>query len=141
GPGLSGALRPDPPAIFTSKGVNTSALYGYTQTLLDILKNQQPSHLAVAFDTETPTHRHRAYPEYKATRQAMPEDLIEALPHVRRMTEALRIPVLTCPGYEADDIIGALVHRAEAEGFTSYMVTPDKDFGQLIAPSTFLYKP
>jgi DNA polymerase-1 len=127
--------------ILTSKGVNTSALFGFTQTLLDILKNQQPTHLAVAFDTQAPTQRHVLYPEYKATRQAMPEDLIQALPHVRRMLEALRVPVIICDGFEADDIIGTLVRRARKEGFTSYMVTPDKDFGQLVDANTFFYKP
>src|SRR5918996_6465248 len=89
--------------IFTSKGVNTSALYGFTQTLLEILRNQQPTHIAVAFDTDAPTPPHAAYAEYKATRQAMPEDLSEALPHVRRLLDAFNIPVLTCDGYEADD--------------------------------------
>jgi DNA polymerase-1 len=127
--------------IFSSKGVNTSALYGFTQTLLEILKNQKPTHIAVAFDTDAPTHRHTEFAEYKATRQAMPEDLSQALPHVRRMIEAFRIPVLTCDGFEADDIIGTLVRRAEKQGFKSYMVTPDKDFGQLIDENTFLYKP
>src|SRR5215472_2065323 len=127
--------------IFTSKGLNSSALYGFTQTLLDILKNRQPTHIAVAFDTDAPTARHAAFPEYKATRQAMPEDLSEALPHVRRMLEAFHIPVLVCDGWEADDIIGTLVRRAEKEDFTSYMVTPDKDFGQLINEKVFLYKP
>src|SRR5262249_44710547 len=127
--------------ILTSKGVNTSALYGFTQTLLDILKKQQPTHLGVAFDTEAPTQRHVEFPDYKATRQAMPEDLSEALPHVRRMAEAFKIPVITCDGFEADDIIGTLVRRAEKEGFVSYMVTPDKDFGQLISEKVFLYKP
>jgi DNA polymerase-1 len=127
--------------IMTSKGVNTSALYGFTNTLLDILRNQQPTHIAVAFDTDAPTQRHVEYPEYKATRQAMPEDLSLALPHVSRMLEAFNIPVLTCDGFEADDIIGTLVRRAEKEGFESFMVTPDKDFGQLIDEHTFLYKP
>lgn len=127
--------------IFTSKGVNTSALYGFTQTLLEIIKNQQPTHLAVAFDTDAPTHRHVEFAQYKATRQAMPEDLSQALPHVRRMIEALRVPVLVCDGWEADDIIGTIVRRAEKQGFQSYMVTPDKDFGQLIDENTFLYKP
>src|SRR6516162_4329476 len=127
--------------ILTSKGVNTSALYGFTNTLLDILRNQQPTHIAVAFDTDAPTQRHVEYPEYKATRQAMPEDLSLALPHVTRMLEAFNIPVLTCDGFEADDIIGTLVRRAEKEGFESFMVTPDKDFGQLIDEHTFLYKP
>src|SRR6516164_943309 len=127
--------------IFTSKGVNTSALYGFTQTLLEILSKQQPTHIAVAFDTDAPTPRHTIFPEYKATRQAMPEDLAAALPHVRRMLEAFRVPILECDGYEADDIIGTVVRRAEKAGFKSYMVTPDKDFGQLIDENTFLYKP
>src|SRR5215468_3292981 len=127
--------------IFTSTGVNSSALYGFTQTLLEILKNQQPTHIAVAFDTDAPTHRHTDFAEYKATRQAMPEDLSQALPHVRRMIEAFRIPILICDGYEADDIIGTVVRRAEKAGFKSYMVTPDKDFGQLVDENTFLYKP
>ena len=127
--------------ILTSKGLNTSALYGFTQTLLDILKNQQPTHLAVAFDTEAPTQRHAEFAQYKANRQEMPEDLSAALPHVRRMVEALNIPALTCDGFEADDIIGTLVRRAQQEGFTSYMVTSDKDFGQLVTANTFIYKP
>jgi DNA polymerase-1 len=127
--------------IFSSKGLNTSAIYGVTQTLLDILKNQQPTHLAFAFDTDAPTQRHADFPEYKATRETMPEDLSVALPHVRRIIEAFHIPMLECDGFEADDIIGTLVRRAEAEGFTSYMVTSDKDFGQLITEHTFLYKP
>jgi len=127
--------------IFTSKGLNTSAIYGLTLTLLDILKNQQPTHLAVASDTATPTHRHREFAQYKATRESMPEDLSQALPHVRRLLEAFRIPMLICEGYEADDIIGTLVRRAERAGFDSYMVTPDKDFGQLIDTHTFIYKP
>jgi DNA polymerase I len=131
------ATRP----IITSKGVNTSALYGFTNTLLDIVKSGEPTHLAVAFDTQAPTQRHVDYPEYKAQREEMPEDLSAALPHVRRMIEAFNIPVLMCDGFEADDIIGTLVHRAEPEGFESYMVTPDKDFGQLVSEKTFIYKP
>jgi DNA polymerase-1 len=127
--------------IFNSKGVNTSALYGFTQTLLEILRNQQPTHIAVAFDTDAPTHRHTEFADYKATREAMPEELSQALPHVRRMLQAFNIPVLICDGFEADDIIGTLVRRAEKEGFQSYMVTPDKDFGQLVDENTFLYKP
>jgi DNA polymerase I len=116
-------------------------LYGFTQTLLEILKTQQPTHLAVAFDTETPTQRHLEYAEYKATREAMPEDLSVALPHLRRMLQAFRVLVLTCDGFEADDIIATLVRRAGREGFFSYMVTPDKDFGQLVTERTFLYRP
>src|SRR5215831_6385786 len=127
--------------IFTSRGMNTSALYGFTQTLLEILKNQQPTHIAVAFDTDAPTQRHAEFAEYKAKREAMPEDISQALPQVRRMLEAFRIRVLTCDGFEADDIIGTLARRAQAEGFQTFMVTPDKDFGQLISETTFLYKP
>ncbi|MDB6017600.1 MAG: polA [Pedosphaera sp.] len=127
--------------IFTSKGVNTSALYGFTQTLLDIIKTRQPSHLAVAFDTHAPTQRHIEFPAYKAQREEMPEDISLALPHVRRMIEAFHVPVIICDGYEADDIIGTLVRRAEKEDFETYMVTPDKDFGQLVSARTFIYKP
>jgi DNA polymerase-1 len=131
------AARP----ILNSQGVNTSALYGFTQTLLDIIRTQSPTHIAVAFDTAVPTQRHVEFPDYKANRQEMPEDLSAALPHVRRMIEAFNIQVLTCDGYEADDIIGTLVKLAEKQDFQSYMVTPDKDFGQLVSASTFLYKP
>ena len=98
--------------ILTSKGVNTSALYGFTQTLLDILNKQQPTHLAVAFDTQAPTQRHIEFPEYKAQREEMPEDLVLALPQVVRMLESFRVPVLKLDGYEADDLIGTLVSRA-----------------------------
>src|SRR5438105_5885070 len=126
--------------VFTASGVNTSALFGFTQSLLEILKNQQPTHIGVAFDTKAPTQRVRDFPEYKADRQTMPEDIAAALPQVRRMIEIFNIPVLTCDGFEADDIIGTLVRRAEAEGFKSYMVTMDKDFGQLVSEKTLLYK-
>jgi DNA polymerase-1 len=127
--------------ILTSQGLNTSALYGFTQTLLEILSKEQPTHIAVAFDTQAPTARHVAYPDYKATRQAMPEDLSAALPHVRRMIEAFNIPVLLADGFEADDIIGTLARRAEKAGFQTFMVTPDKDFGQLVDENTFIFKP
>ncbi|MDB6066024.1 MAG: polymerase [Pedosphaera sp.] len=131
------AARP----ILTSKGVNTSALYGFTQTMLDIIKSGEPTHIAVAFDTQAPTQRHVDFPAYKAQREAMPEDLSAALPHVRRMIEAFNIPVILCDGFEADDIIGTLVRTAEKQGFESYMVTPDKDFGQLVSERNFIYKP
>src|ERR1041384_7720625 len=106
--------------IFSSKGVNTSALYGFTQTLLDLLKNQQPTHLAVAFDTDAPTQRHTDYTDYKAQREVMPEELSQAMPHVLRMLEAFKVPALTCDGFEADDIIGTLVRHAEKQGFKTY---------------------
>jgi DNA polymerase I len=127
--------------IFNSKGVNTSALYGFASTLIDIINTQSPTHLAVAFDTSVPTARHIAFPAYKAQREAMPEELSAALPHIRRFLEAFRVPALSVDGYEADDIIGTLVHRAEAEDFDSWMVTPDKDFAQLVTPRTRIYKP
>jgi DNA polymerase-1 len=127
--------------VLTAKGVNTSALFGFTQTLLDILANQQPTHLAVAFDTEVPTERHREYPAYKIQREAMPEDIARALPQVRRLIDAFQIPAVVQDGYEADDLIGTLVRCAEPHGFESFMVTPDKDFSQLVSTRTFLYKP
>ena len=127
--------------IRTSQGLNTSALFGFTLALLDLLERDQPTHLAVAFDTSAPTQRHIDFPEYKAQREAMPEDLSVAIPNLFRLCELMRIPVLKLDGFEADDIIGTLVRRAEKEGFTSYMVTPDKDFSQLVDANTFLYKP
>ncbi len=127
--------------IRTSAGFNTSALFGFTSTLLDILQAGQPTHLAVALDTPAPTARHIAYPEYKAQREAMPEELAAALPHLHRWLDALNIPCLLLDGYEADDIIGTLVHQAEPAGFESFMVTSDKDFGQLVSEKTVLWKP
>ena len=128
--------------IMTSTGVNTSALYGFANTIIELLKNRQPTHLAVVFDTSAPTVRHVEYPAYKAQRQEMPEDLSIALPAIRRLCEALNVPILALDGYEADDIIGTLAKRAEAEGgMETYMVTPDKDFGQLVDERTFIYKP
>ncbi|MFH1572211.1 MAG: DNA polymerase I [Gemmatimonadota bacterium] len=125
----------------SSRGLNTSAPFVFANTLLDILSRQEPSHIAAVFDTPEPTRRHREYAEYKATREAMPEDLSAALPYVFRLCEAFRIPVLRVPGYEADDVIGTLAQRAEAEGYTTYLVTPDKDFAQLVSKRTLLYRP
>jgi DNA polymerase I len=127
--------------IRTSTGFNTSAIYGFVNTLLDIRQNWQPTHLAVAFDTHAPTPRHVEYPAYKAQREEMPEELGAAIPHVRRFIEAMNIRVLAIDGYEADDLIGTLARRAEKDGFDTYMVTPDKDFGQLVDEHTFLWKP
>ena len=127
--------------IFTSKGTNTSALFVFTNTLLDVLQNQRPTHIAVAFDTDAPTDRHRVFPDYKIQREAMPEDIAWAMPHVHRLLEAFLIAILTCDGYEADDIIGTLVRQAESQDFECYMVTPDKDFGQLVSEKAFIYKP
>ncbi|MCU0749771.1 MAG: DNA polymerase I [Akkermansiaceae bacterium] len=127
--------------IRNSKGVNTSALYGFINTLLAILEKEAPTHIGVAFDTSAPTPRHIRYPAYKAQRDEMPEELAAAIPHVKALCRAFHIPVLEIDGFEADDIIGTLVKRAEPAGFESFMVTPDKDFAQLLSPQTFMWKP
>jgi len=128
--------------IYTSKGVNSSALYGFTNTILTILDTEKPTHLAVAFDTRAPTPRHEIYPEYKANREEMPEDLAAALPSIKRLCKAFRIPILEIDGYEADDIIGTLASQADKEGgFNTFMVTPDKDFGQLVSEHCVMWKP
>lgn len=126
---------------FTSSGVNTSAVMGFTNTLLEILKKENPSHLAVVFDTEAPTERHTDFEAYKAHREAMPEDLAIALPYVKKVIEGFNIPVITSDGFEADDIIGTLAKQAEKEGFTVFCMTPDKDFAQLVSENIFVYKP
>ena len=127
--------------IRNSNGVNTSALHGFINTLLAILEKEQPSHIGVAFDTSAPTPRHLKFPAYKAQRAAMPEELAAAIPHIKRLCRAFHIPVLELEGFEADDIIGTLVKRAEPAGFDSFMVTPDKDFAQLISDKTHMWKP
>ncbi|HYF35087.1 MAG TPA: 5'-3' exonuclease H3TH domain-containing protein, partial [Prosthecobacter sp.] len=127
--------------IRTSDGLNTSALYGFANVLLDIIKNQTPTHLAVALDTSAPTPRHEMFPEYKAQRQEMPEDIAMAIPHIKRLLEAMNIPLLVRDGYEADDIMGILSKRADQEDFDTFLVTPDKDFGQLVSERTKIYKP
>lgn len=126
---------------FTSGGLNTSAILGFTNTLLEVLKKENPSHIAVVFDTEAPTERHTDFTEYKAHRQAMPEDLSIAIPYIIRLIEGFNIPALYSDGYEADDVIGTLAKKAEKEGFTVYCMTPDKDFGQLVSENIFIYKP
>ncbi|MEO7100483.1 MAG: DNA polymerase I [Luteolibacter sp.] len=127
--------------IRNSKGINTSALYGFINTLLFILEKENPTHIGVAFDTSAPTPRHILYPAYKAQRDAMPEELAAAIPHVKDLCRAFHIPVLEIDGYEADDIIGTLVKRAELDEFQSFMVTPDKDFAQLLSETTYMWKP
>lgn len=126
---------------FTSAGLNTSAIMGFTNTLLEVLKKENPSHMAVVFDTDAPTERHTDFTEYKAHRQAMPEDLSTAIPYIIRLIEGFNIPVIFSDGYEADDLIGTLAKKAEIEGFTVYCMTPDKDFGQLVSENIFIYKP
>ena len=128
--------------ITNSQGVNTSAIYGFTNTLLTIIEKEAPTHLAVAFDTSAPTSRHKTYPAYKAQREAMPEELASAIPEVKKLCKAFRIPVLELDGFEADDIIGTVARRAEETGkINTFMVTPDKDFAQLVAPRTTMWKP
>ncbi len=127
--------------IRNSKGVNTSALYGFTNTLLTILEKERPTHLGVAWDTSAPTPRHEKFPAYKAQRDEMPEELAAAIPNVKRLCQAFHLPLLEIDGYEADDLIGTLAKRAAAEGFETYMVTPDKDFAQLLGERTFMWKP
>ncbi|MDA7521250.1 DNA polymerase I, partial [Verrucomicrobia bacterium] len=127
--------------IRSSKGVNTSAVYGFLNVLLDLKENRKPTHLAVALDTSAPTERHKIFPDYKAQREAMPEELALAIPEIHRLCKAMNIPLISMDGFEADDIIGTLAREAETKGFTIYMVTPDKDFSQLVTPKTFLFKP
>ncbi len=124
-----------------SKGVNTSAILGFTNTLLEVLKKEKPSHIAVVFDTAKPTVRHVEFAEYKAHREEMPEDLSASIPYIIKIIEGFNIPVLYSDGYEADDVIGTLAKKAEQEGFTTYMMTPDKDYGQLVSEHIFIYKP
>ncbi len=125
----------------TTSGLNTSAVFGFANTLLDLIKKENPTHIAVVFDTAAPTERHTDYEDYKAHREAMPEDLSIAIPYVFRLIEGFNIPVITKDGYEADDIIGTLAKKAEKHGFDVYCMTPDKDFAQLVSEHIFIYKP
>lgn len=124
-----------------SKGLDTSAVLGLVNTLMDVQMKEQPSHWAICFDTSEPTERHIEYKEYKAQREAMPEGISSALPYIFKLLEALNIPIISKPGYEADDIIGTLAKKAEKEGFTTYMMTPDKDFAQLVSKNIYMYRP
>ncbi|NQW43462.1 MAG: DNA polymerase I [Bacteroidetes bacterium] len=125
----------------TSTGLNTSAVFGFANTLLEVLQKEKPTHIAVVFDTAAPTERHIEYEQYKAHREAMPEDLSISIPYVFRLIEGMNIPVITMDGYEADDIIGTLAKQAEKEDFMTYMMTPDKDFAQLVSDKIFIHKP
>ena len=126
---------------YNSKGINTSAIFGFTNSLLEILNKEKPTHIGVAFDTSHPTFRHERFPEYKANREEAPEDVRAAIPLTKKLLEALKIPVLEMPGYEADDIIGTIAHKAADHGFDVYMVTPDKDYAQLVTDKVYMYKP
>lgn len=125
----------------TSKGRNTNAQFGFTNTLIDLINNQQPTHMAVCFDTHAPTERHTDFADYKANRQETPEDIRAAVPDIRRIIEGFNIPVIAIDGYEADDVIGTLAKQAEKAGYEVFMVTPDKDYGQLVSEHIKVYKP
>jgi DNA polymerase I len=125
----------------TSKGKNTNAQFGFTNTLVDLINNQKPSHMAVCFDTHAPTERHTDFADYKANRQEAPEDLLLAIPDIKKIIEGFNIPVIEKDGFEADDVIGTLSRQAAAAGYDVYMVTPDKDYGQLVTDKIKIYKP
>jgi DNA polymerase-1 len=125
----------------TSKGRNTNAQFGFTNTIIELIKNQNPTHMAVCFDTHAQTERHTDFADYKANRQETPEDILSAVPDIKRIIEGLNIPVIAIDGYEADDVIGALAKKAEKEGYEVFMVTPDKDYGQLVSENIKIYKP
>jgi len=125
----------------SSKGLNTSAIFGFTNTLLEILNKEKPTHIAVVFDTPEATVRHTEFVEYKAQREEMPEDLRVCIPYIIQLIEGFNISIIKTPGFEADDAIGTLAKVAEQKGFTTYMMTPDKDYGQLVDENTFIYKP
>ena len=127
----------------TSTGMNTSAVFGFANTLLEVLAKEKPTHIGVAFDTPTPTFRHIQFEAYKAQRQAQPEDITIAIPYIKRLCAAMNIPMLIMPGYEADDVIGTIAKRAARghDDMEIYMMTPDKDYGQLVEERIFMYKP
>lgn len=125
----------------TSDGFNTSAIFGFVNTLEEVLRKERPTHLAVCFDPAGPTFRSEMFESYKGERPATPEDIKLSIPIIKSIIECYRIPILECAGFEADDVIGTMAHKASKEGFTTYMMTPDKDFGQLVSGNVFQYKP
>ena len=127
--------------LINSKGLNVSAMNGFTSTLWELLRKEKPTHIAVAFDLPGGTFRHEMYEPYKANREEQPEDIRLAIPYVKQIIEAFNIPVVAVPNYEADDVIGTLAKQAAREGFSVYMMTPDKDYAQLVEDQIFLYKP
>lgn len=124
-----------------SKGMNTSAIFGFVNTLQDVLKKENPTHIAVVFDPPGPTFRHEMFEQYKANRQATPEDIKLSVPYIKKIVEGFRIPVIEVAGFEADDVIGTLAKKGAKDGFEVYMMTPDKDYGQLVEDHVFIYKP
>ncbi|MDD4144513.1 MAG: DNA polymerase I [Prolixibacteraceae bacterium] len=126
---------------FNSKGINTSAMLGFTNTLVQLLESENPLYIGVVFDVSEPTFRHKMYKEYKANRETMPEDLQKSIPYIRKIIEAFNIPVIEKAGFEADDVIGTLAQKAREEGFQTFMMTPDKDYAQLVTENILMYKP
>lgn len=127
--------------MINSKGADTSILFGFTKYILELIDKEKPTHLAISFDPPGGTFRHEMYPEYKGTRSETPQLIIDSLEPLIELCGAMRIPVLMVKGYEADDVIGTVAKKAEKEGFTVFMVTPDKDYGQLVTDMIFQYKP
>lgn len=125
----------------TSRGRNTNAQFGFTNTLIDLISKEKPTHIAVAFDTNAPTERHSDFTDYKANREDTPEDILSAIPDIKKIIKGFNIPVVELDGYEADDIIGTLAKEAAGKDYTVFMVTPDKDYGQLVRDKVFIYKP
>ncbi|MEN9744896.1 MAG: polymerase, partial [Bacteroidota bacterium] len=125
----------------TSKGKNTNAQFGFTNALVDLINKQKPSHMAICFDTAAPTERHTDFADYKANRQEAPEDLLASIPDIKKIIESFNIPIIETDGFEADDVIGTLAKQAEQAGYHVYMVTPDKDYGQLVSENIKIYKP
>ena len=127
--------------MINSKGADMSILFGFTKYILELIEKEKPTHLAVSFDPPGGTFRHEMYPEYKGTRSETPQLIIDSLEPLCELCRAMQIPVLMIKGFEADDVIGSMAKRAEKEGYTVYMVTPDKDYGQLISPNIYQFKP
>ena len=121
--------------------MNTSAAFGFTTAILDVIRKEKPTHFVVVFDTPEPTERHIDYVEYKANREAMPEDISSNLPYIFKILEAMNIPAIGLPGYEADDVIGTMAKMGKERGFVNYMMTPDKDYCQLVEEDIYVYRP
>ena len=124
-----------------SKGLNTGVMMGFTNAMLEVINKQQPTHIAVGFDTPKPTFRHERFPEYKAHREATPEDIKIGVPYIKEIIAGFNIPIIEKDGYEADDVIGTVAKQAAKQGFEVYMMTPDKDYAQLVEEHVYLYKP
>ena len=124
-----------------SKGLNTSAIMGFVNTLEEVIGKEQPTHLGVAFDPSGPTFRHEAFPKYKAQREETPEAIRVAVPYIKKILAAYHIPILEIPGFEADDVIGTLSRQADEQGIQTYMMSPDKDYAQLVTSNVSMYRP